>query len=66
MPDSQYFRTQAARCRNLAAEAVKWTIRQGLLDMAEDFERVASEMDAENSEIASQSQVTTPNPNLLR
>jgi hypothetical protein len=40
-----FFRDQAKRCRDLAAKAIKAEIRQGLLDMATDFERFADELD---------------------
>jgi hypothetical protein len=42
---AQFFRDQAQRCRDLAAKAIKAEIRQGLLDMATDFDRFADELD---------------------
>lgn len=43
--DSRFFREQAARLRALEAQAIKWTIRQGLAEIAADFERIAAELE---------------------
>jgi hypothetical protein len=45
--NSQFLKDQAERCRSLAAEAIKWTIRDALTTMAADFDRAAQEMDSE-------------------
>jgi hypothetical protein len=49
LADSRFFKEQAQRCRALAVDAVKWTVRQGLLDMASDFERLAADMEDTSS-----------------
>jgi len=46
---SQFYRDQAKRCRDLAAAAIKPMIREGLLEMAADFDRFADELEARPS-----------------
>ena len=45
----QFYREQAKRCRDLAAAAIKPMIREGLLEMAADFDRFADELEARPS-----------------
>jgi hypothetical protein len=47
MADVAFFREQAERCRALAREAIKPMIRDGLLQMAADFERMAADLETE-------------------
>jgi hypothetical protein len=39
--DNSFLLTQAARCRDLASTAIKFSIRQGLTDIANELERAA-------------------------
>ena len=45
MIDSQFFRDQARKCRVFQAEAVRWTVREGLANMAAEFEQIAAELE---------------------
>ena len=49
MPNN-LLRKQAQRCRALAAKTVKDEIRQGLLDMATEFDHLADELEAKVAE----------------
>jgi hypothetical protein len=50
--NSQFFREQAAKCRAVEAEAIKWTIRQALANMATEFEQIAAELESKERQPA--------------
>ena len=49
MIDSAYLRSLAKRCRELEADAVKWSVRERLSEMATDIDRTADELEAEEA-----------------
>ena len=42
-PKPEYYREQAERCRNLAKSILNWDAKQTLLDVAEEYEKLARE-----------------------
>jgi hypothetical protein len=46
MPDASYFRDQVERCRRLAGLVTTADVVESLLQMAEDYERKAVELES--------------------
>lgn len=42
-PKPEYYREQAERCRNPAKSILNWDVNQTLLDVAEEYEKLAKE-----------------------